>query len=425
MHLITDQNSLMLILVILCLLHVVGALGHGRLTRRGAVRQLHGSADNLYYVAETPLKRATLHDQDLAEVLLQSTTKIVPILNNKVYVKQRGDSYAPVFLYSKDIINDLEGMEQKVYLGRNQGDYGCAYVAIDFSAAVNAPPVDFDTGISFKSLREVSEKMEEYDDIALLAHAIGITNWHANTRFCSKCGSIVISERSGSCRRCTNPECKSSTYPKLEPATIMLITSPCEQYTLLGRKKKWAIGRYSCLAGFTEIGESLEQCVARETREESGVNVDESTIEFKYSQPWPFPSSLMLGFRAKAAASTSDEGSADSNNDDSLSNSISDQDSDDDEALLDILRENKKVPKSKEATETIDLPVIQYDEQELEHVRWFHKDEVKEALSYEDNPNLDLDEREGEIMIPSKGVRVHFPGPSSLARVMLAEWAAE
>lgn len=412
--------------ILLLCLHVSSALTHHRSVVACVRSQLRAIPENLYYVAETPLKRATLHDQNLAEVLLQSTTKIVPILNNKVYVKQRGDSYAPVFLYSKDIINDLEGMEQKVYLGRQEGDYGDAFVAIDFSAAANAPPVDFDTGISFKSLREVSEKMEDFDDISLLSHAIGMTNWHAQTSFCSKCGSAVISERSGSCRRCTNSECKSSTYPKIEPATIMLITSPCEQYTLLGRKKKWAIGRYSCLAGFTEIGESLEQCVTRETLEESGVSVDERTIEFKYSQPWPFPSSLMLGFRAKAAASN---GGDDSNKErDNDAGKDEDSKEDDDEALLDILREgkSKKAPKSsKEGSETVDLPTINYDEQELEHVRWFHKDEVREALSYEDNPNLDLDESDGEIMIPSNGVRVHFPGPSSLARVMLAEWATE
>ncbi|OEU13924.1 hypothetical protein FRACYDRAFT_163975, partial [Fragilariopsis cylindrus CCMP1102] len=83
-------------------------------------------------------------------------------------------------------------------------------------------------------------------------------------------------------------------YPRIDSATIMLVTSPCENYALLGRKKSWPAGRYSTLAGFTEVGETLEECCRRETFEESGVVVDPASVRFDASQPWPFPRSLML-----------------------------------------------------------------------------------------------------------------------------------
>ena len=96
---------------------------------------------------------------------------------------------------------------------------------------------------------------------------------------------------------CTNPACRHEQFPRLDPAIIVLVSDG--ERALLGRQASWPPGRYSTIAGFVEPGESLEDAVAREVLEETGIEVD--CIEYHSSQPWPFPSSLMLGFTAHAA----------------------------------------------------------------------------------------------------------------------------
>ena len=98
--------------------------------------------------------------------------------------------------------------------------------------------------------------------------------------------------------RCTHPQTPHDFFPRLDPAIIVLVTDG--DRALLGRQASWPEGRYSTIAGFVEPGESLEDAVAREVREETGVDVDE--VYYHSSQPWPFPASLMLGFRATAGA---------------------------------------------------------------------------------------------------------------------------
>jgi NAD+ diphosphatase len=95
---------------------------------------------------------------------------------------------------------------------------------------------------------------------------------------------------------CSNPVCRHEQFPRIDPAIIVLVSDA--ERALLGRQAAWPVGRYSTIAGFVEPGESLEDAVAREVLEETGVQVDR--IEYHSSQPWPFPSSLMLGFMAQA-----------------------------------------------------------------------------------------------------------------------------
>jgi NAD+ diphosphatase len=98
--------------------------------------------------------------------------------------------------------------------------------------------------------------------------------------------------------RCTRPGCGTENFPRLDPAIIVLVTDPSGERALLGRQAAWPAGRYSTIAGFVEPGESLEDAVAREVAEETGVQVGE--VRYDTSQPWPFPASLMLGFHAVA-----------------------------------------------------------------------------------------------------------------------------
>jgi NAD+ diphosphatase len=133
---------------------------------------------------------------------------------------------------------------------------------------------------------------------ALLAYARGISLWRSRQRFCSVCGRPTRPMRGGHVLRCTDPDTPHDFFPRLDPAIIVLVSDG--DRALLGRQPSWPAGRYSTIAGFVEPGESLEDAVAREVREETGVDVDE--VYYQSSQPWPFPASLMLGFRATAGA---------------------------------------------------------------------------------------------------------------------------
>ncbi len=130
----------------------------------------------------------------------------------------------------------------------------------------------------------------------LLAYARAMAHWHARHRYCGACGTENGIDQGGHARRC--PACGNETFPRTDPAVIVLVTHG--DRCLLGRSARFPPGMYSTFAGFVEPGESLEDTLARELLEEVGVAVAE--IVYRSSQPWPFPQSLMLGFRACAAS---------------------------------------------------------------------------------------------------------------------------
>ncbi|MDF4253550.1 NAD(+) diphosphatase [Streptomyces sp. WMMB303] len=146
-------------------------------------------------------------------------------------------------------------------------------------------------------LREAGVLLSDRDS-ELLVHAVGLENWQRTHRFCSRCGERTVIAAAGHIRRC--PACGAEHYPRTDPAVIMLVTDDQDR-ALLGRQVHWPEGRFSTLAGFVEPGESLEAAVRREVAEEAGVAV--GTVSYVASQPWPFPSSLMLGFMARATSS--------------------------------------------------------------------------------------------------------------------------
>ncbi|MCE7082501.1 NAD(+) diphosphatase [Streptomyces sp. ST2-7A] len=143
-------------------------------------------------------------------------------------------------------------------------------------------------------LREAAALLGDRD-AALLVHAIALENWQRMHRFCSRCGERTVIAAAGHIRRC--PSCGAEHYPRTDPAVITLVTDD-EDRILLGRQVHWPEGSFSTLAGFVEPGESLEEAVVREVEEEVGIAVSEP--RYVASQPWPFPSSLMLGFFAAA-----------------------------------------------------------------------------------------------------------------------------
>ena len=143
------------------------------------------------------------------------------------------------------------------------------------------------------SVRDIAPRLAQ-DDGGLIAYAAALLNWHRRHRFCSVCGNPSLIEEAGLLRRC--PACGAEHHPRTDPVVIMLVVDDERDRVLLGRQASWPPGRYSALAGVVEPGESLEDAVAREVREEAGVEV--AAARYDSSQPWPFPSSLMLGFTA-------------------------------------------------------------------------------------------------------------------------------
>src|SRR6185503_9944654 len=142
-----------------------------------------------------------------------------------------------------------------------------------------------------RGLRDLAPVLSQAEG-GMVAHAVGMLNWHRRHRFCANCGAPTVAREAGYVRVC--PVCGAEHHPRTDPVVIMLVTDG--DRALLGRQAPWPTGRYSALAGFVEPGESLEEAVAREVREEAGVELGQP--QYIASQPWPFPSSLMLGFSA-------------------------------------------------------------------------------------------------------------------------------
>jgi len=137
-------------------------------------------------------------------------------------------------------------------------------------------------------------------DAGLVVQAQALAEWHRAHRFCPRCGGGLTVHGGGYVLRCSS--CGREHFPRTDPAVIMLVTDG--DRALLGRQASWPPGRYSTLAGFVDPGESLEQAVAREVAEEVGVEIGE--VSYFGNQPWPFPSSLMVGFFAHAVTTEID-----------------------------------------------------------------------------------------------------------------------
>lgn len=144
-------------------------------------------------------------------------------------------------------------------------------------------------------LRSVAlKRLVPTDEIGPLGEAKAVLDWHARHRFCAQCGGTTVAGASGWRRECSN--CGAMHFPRTDPVVIMLVTRG--DNCLLARQSRFAPGMYSCIAGFVEPGETLENAVRRESWEETGLRI--GTVRYLASQPWPFPSSIMVGCIAEA-----------------------------------------------------------------------------------------------------------------------------
>jgi len=243
---------------------------------------------NLY--AGNDFNRLAERRQDaawLSSVLESGDAYLLPLWRERSLIV--GGTEAPAIAFVSQQALTVTHQEL-VFLGEFRGRY-CFAVRLDTE---NQPALS-ESG-AFHDLRAVGGQMDRHE-AGLLGYARAMLLWRDKHRFCGRCGSANHSIDAGHVMKCSNTSCGLSHFPRLDPVVIMLVTDG--ERVLLGRQATWPAGRYSTLAGYVEWAESVEEAVAREVFEEAGVMVD--AVEYHSSQPWPFPSSLMLGFIAHAA----------------------------------------------------------------------------------------------------------------------------
>lgn len=231
------------------------------------------------------LDRAS-HLRDISDDLLRHRrAALLPIYGGKVLIDRelkepRLGWVPPLETYL------VEATEDPVFLGLS-GETPC--FTADFSALEeSAAEEKFCDGAEFMELRSIAGQLGPAS-ASIAATAKGVMGWHLSHTHCSRCGVPSEIENGGWRRRC--PSCAAQHFPRTDPVVIMLIVKDDE--VLVGRQSSWPPGLYSLLAGFMEPGETIEDAVRRETKEETGVEV--GAVSYHGCQPWPFPTTLMLG----------------------------------------------------------------------------------------------------------------------------------
>jgi NAD+ diphosphatase len=252
-------------------------------------------ASTMYY-SGLRLDRAAATRGDpewVTKVLGEASTTVLPLWRDKCLVRDG----SPVTRRRGDAGDLLAAAEDLVFLGL---DDGSAVFAADVSALEQPAALvlaDADTVMDIRALAGAVTPVAA----GMFAYARGIAYWHRHQRFCGACGGRTDARSAGHHRICLS--CGTLLFPRIEPAVIVLVELPGEPARcLLGRHAGAAPGRFSTLAGFVEIGESLEDAVRREVAEEAGVSV--GRVTYQASQAWPFPAGLMAGFTAGALSST-------------------------------------------------------------------------------------------------------------------------
>ncbi|XVE54386.1 hypothetical protein DITRI_Ditri03aG0076800 [Diplodiscus trichospermus] len=284
--------------------------------------------------------------------------------------------------------------ESLVYLG-SKAEEGAVYWAIDVSEEGGLVPEFSSRQFCFVELRTLMVATDWADslamsELAIAGHARALLEWHNISRFCGHCGEKTVPKEAGRRKQCSNELCKKRIYPRVDPVVIMLVIDKENDRALLSRQSRFVPRMWSCLAGFIEPGESLEEAVRRETYEETGIEVGE--VVYHSSQPWPvgpssIPCQLMVGFFAYA--------------------------------------------KSLE---------INVDKEELEDAQWHSREDVRKALAFAEykkaqrtaaakvdqmckgvekgqSLSADFNVESGEL------ATMFFPGPFAIAHHLISTWA--
>jgi len=237
--------------------------------------------------AGSPLDRENLRRRERAWLEAQQKSpesRYLPLWRLQPLLK-RGDERALAWA-KREFFEDIEGVPEPVLLGTRDG---VAHFAIDVSS-VERPDESFGIAdvASFEDLR-ASVALLPAGDAAIAAQARSLVDWHARHGHCAVCGGHTRSVQGGANRVCF--DCQAEHFPRTDPVAIAIVVHG--DRCMLGRGPGWPETMFSALAGFVEAGENLEEAVRREVFEESGVRV--GAVRYVCSQPWPFPSSLMIG----------------------------------------------------------------------------------------------------------------------------------
>lgn len=259
-----------------------------------------GLPQNPNIFANNPLDRASYRRADKAWIesqLADPASLFVPFHRLQPFVlpEEKPSEGKDVGWLRMALLKELAGPDPViVFLGINRR--GKSLFAADVSALKNPDNHPALKGIgAFEELRGLAMAGEiTPTELAILAQAKSMIDWHQRHGFCSVCGTRSEMMEAGYKRQC--PSCKAEHFPRTDPVAIMLATY--HDKCFLGRQKIWPKGMHSALAGFIEPGESIEEAVARELHEEAGLSV--SSVTYHSTQPWPYPSSLMIGCHAVA-----------------------------------------------------------------------------------------------------------------------------
>ena len=214
----------------------------------------------------------------------------VPVCDDHTLIEMHPQPRARLLRYTELTTLELHA-EERIFLGEHESQH---YFALDCPSHLAEALADLGR---LESLRRHATLVARHE-AGLLAYARAMVLWHRTHRYCPRCGAPSRIAEGGHMRRCTRDEhCDGRQFPRLDPAVIVLVNHG--ERCLLGRQPQWPPGRYSTVAGFVEPGEGLEDAVRREVEEETNIRV--SNVRYHSSQPWPFPSSLMIGFTAEAA----------------------------------------------------------------------------------------------------------------------------
>ena len=247
--------------------------------------------EDIYCFAGNPLDRVSERRRDkewIGTLLADPGSRILPLYDLKPAIQDMARpalEWEPLAPWRE---HDAAGATC-ILLGIAED--GRAHFAIDATGTESGSNANADN-VDVRALAPLVSAGEA----AILAEARSLIDWHARHGFCAQCGTPTNVSSAGWTRRC--PNCRASHYPRSDPVTIMLVVRG--ERALLGRNKRRPGRRFSCLAGFMEPGETPEEAVRREVKEESGVRV--GRVKYLAAQPWPFPSTLMMGFLAEGTS---------------------------------------------------------------------------------------------------------------------------
>jgi NAD+ diphosphatase len=237
--------------------------------------------------AGNPLDRESVRRRDrgwLDEKLVAAESRFLPLWKNQPLLKL-GDERALAWA-KREFFEDVDPAPEPVLLGTRDG---VAHFAVDVSAAERREAAFGVAEVAgFEDLR-ASVLQLPLDEAGIAAQARSMVDWHARHRHCAVCGGHTRSVQGGANRVCF--DCQAEHFPRTDPVAIAVVVRGDQ--CLLGRGPGWPEGMFSALAGFVEPGETIEDAVRREVHEEAGVSVGE--VGYLFCQPWPFPSSLMIG----------------------------------------------------------------------------------------------------------------------------------